>query len=195
MTAQDSLPTPPPRSLTLVAHALTPSLRGLVLGGDGEPDPASVEAAGELKLEADVVYAGPEQAAVRTAEALGLVPALEPALRDREYGDWTGRGLEELLAEDPARVSVWLERPHTATPGGESENDVLARVADWLGDLGQLGEERRTIVAVVHPAVVRAIVLYVLDAPAESLRHVDIRPLATVSLAALAGSWSLTLGG
>jgi len=186
----DTSPTPPPRSLTLIAHALTPALRGLVLGGDAEPDPASVEAAREPKLAADAVYAGPERAAVRTAEALGLTPVVEPALRDREYGDWAGRGLEELLAADPERVSAWLERPHTATPGGETENDVLARVADWLGDLGQLPGGRRTV-AVVHPAVVRAIVLYVLDAPAESLRHVDVRPLATVSLSQHAGSWSL----
>ncbi|TCO46389.1 broad specificity phosphatase PhoE [Kribbella antiqua] len=178
-------------ALTLVAHALTPALRGLVLGGDVEPDLASLEAAGELKLQADAVYAGPEQAAVRTAEALGLAPAVEPALRDREYGEWAGRGLEELLAAEPGRVAAWLERPHTATPGGETENDVLTRVADWLGDLAQESEERRTVVAVVHPAVVRAIVLYVLDAPAESLRHMDVRPLATVDLSLHEGSWSL----
>ena len=104
-------------ALTVVAHALTPALRGLVLGGDAEPDPASVEAARELKLSADVVYAGPEQAAVRTAAVLGLDAVIEPALRDREYGEWTGRGLEELLASEPSRVAAWLERPHTATPG------------------------------------------------------------------------------
>jgi hypothetical protein len=39
----------------VLAHALTPALRGLVLGGDAEPDPASVEAARELKLTADAV--------------------------------------------------------------------------------------------------------------------------------------------
>lgn len=177
--------------LTLVAHALTPALRGLVLGGDAEPDPASLSAARELKLEADAVYAGPEQAAVRTAEALGLTAVVEPALRDREYGDWAGRELEELLAAEQERVAAWLERPHAATPGGETENDVLTRVADWLGDLGQDPDDRRTVVAVVHPAVVRAIVLYVLDAPAESLRHVDVRPLATVTLSLHEGSWSL----
>jgi broad specificity phosphatase PhoE len=177
--------------LTLVAHALTPALRGLVLGGDAEPDHASLSAARELKLAADTVYAGPEQAAVRTAEALGLTAVVEPALRDREYGDWSGRELEELLATDPERVAAWLDRPHTATPGGESENDVLTRVADWLGDISEQPDERRTVAAVVHPSVVRAIVLYVLDAPAESLRHVDVRPLATVTLSHHNNSWSL----
>lgn len=178
-------------TLTLVAHALTPALRGLVLGGDAEPDQASLSAARELKVEADAVYAGPERAAVRTAEALGLTAIVEPALRDREYGEWAGRSLEDLLASDPSGVAAWLERPHTATPAGETENDVLTRVADWLGDLGQPDDERRTVAAIVHPAVVRAIVLYVLDAPAESLRHVDVRPLATVTLSLHNGSWSL----
>jgi broad specificity phosphatase PhoE len=95
-------------------------------------------------------------------------------------------------------VATWLERPHTAPPGGETENDVITRVGDWLGDLaapvdgadgGQA--DRRTVAAVVHPAVVRAAVLYVLDAPAESLRHVDVRPLSVVRLSAHAGSWSI----
>jgi broad specificity phosphatase PhoE len=178
-------------ALTLVAHALTPALRGLVLGGDAEPDPASVEAARELKFAADAAYVGPERAALITAGALGLSPIVDPALRDREYGEWAGRGLEELLAADPERVAAWLERPHTATPGGETENDVLARVADWLGDLADRHGDRSTVVAVVHPAVARAVVLYVVDAPAESLRHVDIRPLAAVDLSHHSGNWSL----
>jgi hypothetical protein len=49
-------------------------------------------------------------------------------------------------------------------------------------------------VATVHPAVVRAAVLYVLEAPAESLRQVDVRPLSVVRFSAYAGSWSLVLG-
>jgi broad specificity phosphatase PhoE len=205
-------------SLTLVAHALTPALRGLILGGDALPDPSGIEAARELKIVADEVYSGPEVAALRTADALGLSPVVVPALRDREYGEWTGRELEELLEASPGTVATWLERPHTAPPGGESENDLITRVADWLGDLAEppavadgpgsvsasgFGSsdsggggraDRRTAVAVVHPSVVRAAVLYVLDAPAESLRHVDVRPLSVVRLSAHAGSWSLTFG-
>jgi broad specificity phosphatase PhoE len=162
-----------------------------VLGGDAEPDPASVEAARELELAADAAYVGPERAALVTAEVLGLSPIVDPALRDREYGDWAGRGLEELLAADPEPVAAWLERPHTATPGGETENDVIARVADWLGDLAERHDDRSTVIAVVHPVVVRAVVLYVVDAPAESLRHVDVRPLSAVNLSHHGGNWSL----
>ena len=179
-------------TLTLVAHALTPALRGLVLGGDAEPDPASIEAARGLKFVADDVYAGPETAAQRTADALGLTATIEPVLRDRDYGDWNGQNLENLLAADPTPVSAWLERPHTAPPGGESANDLITRLAHWLSDLPQPETERHTVVAVVHPTVVRAMVLYALEAPAESLRHIDVRPLSTVHLTEHSGAWSLT---
>jgi broad specificity phosphatase PhoE len=108
-------------------------------------------------------------------------------------------------------VAGWLEHPHTAPPGGESANDLLTRVADWLGDLAGAGDpgeagfggdgaerstgsKSRNVVAVVHPAVVRAAVLFALEAPAESLRHVDVRPLSVVHLSAHAGSWSLVFG-
>jgi broad specificity phosphatase PhoE len=185
-------------ALTLISHALTPALRGLVLGGAAQPDPASLEAARELKLGGFVdAFSGPEPAAVQTAEALGLVPTIDRALRDREYGEWSGQELETLLTTSPEAVAAWLERPHTAPPGGETENDVITRVADWLGDLAQPSDDpapRRTVAAVVHPAVVRAAILYVLDAPAESLRHVDVRPLSVVQLSAHNGSWSLTFG-
>ncbi|TDW61072.1 broad specificity phosphatase PhoE [Kribbella pratensis] len=179
--------------LAVVAHALTPALQALVLGGDVDPDPSGLEAARELKLSAEVVYAGPERAAVRTASALGFDAVVEPALRDREYGEWAGRELEELLAAEPTQVAAWLERPHTATPGGETENDLIARVADWLGDVAERHKDDSSVLAVVHPAVVRAIVLYVVDAPAESLRHVDVQPLASVNLSLNVGSWSLAL--
>lgn len=182
-------------ALTLISHALTPALRGLVLGGAAQPDPASLAKARELELAADETYSGPEPAAVQTAEALGLVPTVAQALRDREYGEWSGRELEELLAASPDAVAAWLERPHTAPPGGETENDVITRVADWLGDLTAATDSgHRTVAAVVHPAVVRAAILYVLDAPAESLRHVDVRPLSVVHLSAHNNSWSLTFG-
>jgi len=179
--------------LAVVAHALTPALQALVLGGDVDPDPSGLEAARALKLSAEVVYAGPERAAVRTASALGFDAVVEPALRDREYGEWAGRELEELLAAEPTQVAAWLERPHTATPGGETENDLIARVADWLGDVAERHKDDSSVLAVVHPAVVRAIVLYVVDAPAESLRHVDVQPLASVNLSLHVGSWSLAL--
>jgi broad specificity phosphatase PhoE len=186
--------------LTLVAHALTPALRGLALGGGAEPDESSLQAVGDLKVVADHVFSGPEPAAVRTAEALGLAPKVDQALRDRYYGNWNGRSLEDLLAAEPEPVAAWLESPHTAPPGGESAADLILRAANWLATLpGPVradrlrGAGRRTVVAVVHPAVIRAMVLHVLDAPPAAIRRIDVRPLSVVQLSEHAGHWSFTL--
>jgi broad specificity phosphatase PhoE len=48
-------------------------------------------------------------------------------------------------------------------------------------------------VAVVHPAVIRAMVLHVLDAPPAAIRRIDVRPLSVVQLSEHAGHWSFTL--
>lgn len=168
---------------------MTPALRDLVLGGDAEPDASGLAAVGDLRITADEVFAGPEPAAVRTAEAMGFVPTVDRVLRDRYYGSWNGRSLEELLATEPDPVAAWLEQPHLAPPGGESAADLMSRVADWLS--ARAGMSRRTA-AIVHPAVARAAVLHVLDAPPEAIRRIDIRPLSTVHLTAHATTWSLT---
>jgi broad specificity phosphatase PhoE len=185
--------------LTLVAHALTPALRGLVLGGGAEPDRSSLKAAGGLKVVADQVFSGPEPAAVQTAEALGLAPTVDQALRDRYYGNWNGRSLEDLMTAEAEPVAAWLKSPRTAPPGGESAADFTIRAANWLAALpgrgvaDELRSARQTVVAVVHPAVVRAMVLHVLDAPPESVRRLDVRPLSVVQLSEHAGNWSFTL--
>jgi broad specificity phosphatase PhoE len=185
--------------LTLVAHALTPALRGLVLGGDSDPDEASLKearelaAGGEYRLDrADLVLAGPERAAIWTAEALGLAPVLDPALRDRHYGSWTGRVLERLLVEEAGPVTAWLDAPHSAPPGGESANAVVGRAGAWLASLSSDG--RRTVVAVAHPTIVRALVLHVLGAPPAALRRIDVRPLSIVRLTEHGNQWSLVVG-
>jgi broad specificity phosphatase PhoE len=176
--------------LTLVAHALTPALRGLVLGGGGaESDEPSLQAAGDLKVVADQVFSGPEPAAVQTAEVLALAPTVDQALRDRYYGKWNGRSLEDLLAAEAEPVAAWLARPHTAPPGGESAADLIVRAANWLATLSGPG----TVVAVVHPTVIRAMVLHVLEAPPEAIRRLDVRPLSVVQLSEHAGNWSFTL--
>jgi broad specificity phosphatase PhoE len=176
-----------------VAHALTPDLRGLVLGGRSEPDAASLEAARAVEIAADQSFCGPEPAAVRTAALLGLTPSVVPALRDRDYGDWSGRSLEDLLAAEPDPVAAWLENPHTATPGGETAAELMTRIGGWLAALPDSETRRLTVVAVVHPTVVRAAILHVLDAPPAALRRLTIRPLAVAQFTGHATSWSLTV--
>jgi len=176
----------------------------MVLGGDAPPDGTSLRAVRDLLARGKEfvpagaeAWAGPEVAALRTAEELGLNPLVAPALRDRGYGAWAGRRFEDLLTNEPGPVQAWLAAPHNATPEGESAADLVGRVGGWLDALpssaGGDAPARRRVVAIVHPTVVCAAVLHVLAAPPAALRQVDIRPLARVRMTCHDTTWSVAL--
>jgi broad specificity phosphatase PhoE len=53
-----------------------------------------------------------------------------------DYGAWEGRTYEQIRETDGAYREAWERDPDTLPcPGGESANDVAARVRGFLGDL------------------------------------------------------------
>src|SRR5689334_23413628 len=62
-------------------------------------------------------------------------------------------------------LAIWLTDPTRAPHGGESVVDLISRVGGWMDTLTA---RRGRLVAVTHPAVVRAAILVALDAPAKS---------------------------
>ncbi|MGZ6328995.1 MAG: histidine phosphatase family protein [Candidatus Limnocylindrales bacterium] len=81
------------------------------------------------------VVASPLRRAVETARL--IVPVREPEtdarLLEMDYGAWEGLTYEQVTARDgPARL-LWEADPASlACPGGESGNDVAARVRSFL---------------------------------------------------------------
>ena len=65
------------------------------------------------------------------AEAYGLTVALEPALRERHYGDAETRLIAELQAEHGGTYP-WWDDPDQRFVGGESGREHHARVAAYL---------------------------------------------------------------
>lgn len=90
--------------------------------------------------------------AVATADALAhpsrhRLPH-DPALRELHFGAWEMRGFAEVEAEDPERIRAFWERPgDVRPPGGESWNEVLARVGAALDRLAPHGPE---LIVVCH---------------------------------------------
>ncbi|GIH68240.1 histidine phosphatase family protein [Sphaerimonospora thailandensis] len=136
--------------------------------------------------------AGPERSCMQTAAALGLDVVPEPELRDLDVGDWRGRRLQEIEAEQPAELLGWLTDSRAAPHGGESVCQLIDRVAGWL-ETGAEGRSR--IVAVTHQAVVRAAVLHALGAPPSVFWRIDARPLSQTRLSRHGGRWRLTETG
>jgi alpha-ribazole phosphatase len=62
------------------------------------------------------------------AAAHGLMPILEPALREVNFGEWSGLTYEEIDRIAPELLRNWIDDPeHFAPPGGESLDQLRRR--------------------------------------------------------------------
>ncbi len=113
-----------------------------------------------------------------TARRIGsTTPRLIGALREIDVGDWTGRAIDDIRAEDETLYQGWRAGT-TSPPGGEPWATFAERVSAVIED------ERRTpcrnLLVVCHGGVIRAILQrYVGIDPAH------IIPVAPASLSAL----------
>lgn len=173
--------------LTLICHARTDAQRVGRFHLNDDPlllpvEPVTLPAAPGKALVA------PELRTRQTADALGLAGTADPGLRDCDLGSWQGLSLKHLERQDPEGLQRWLADPHAAPHGGESLVQFQQRVAHWLDGLATQGEW----LAVTHPMVVRAVLLHVLDAPAQAFGQIDVLPLAQVQLSRY-GRWRLRI--
>ncbi|MFF6994079.1 histidine phosphatase family protein [Streptomyces sp. NPDC008313] len=142
---------------------------------------------------AELRYCSPTPRSRATGAALGYAPLAQPALRDCDMGRWRGFTLGEAMAREPAAVDAWLADPRSAPHGGESLLSFISRIGGWLDT--RPADDGSRIVAVAEPAVVRAALVYALKAPPSTYWNIDVRPLATVTLAGHGGRWNFRLEG
>jgi broad specificity phosphatase PhoE len=172
--------------LTLVSHAMTDAM-----AAGRFPTDEPVNTLGRKQIQrvdlpsAQRAVCGPESRTQQTAEMLGLEPTIESGLADLDYGRWRG---DSLAGVSPAEMTIWLTDPTRAPHGGESVVELFGRVGRWLDSLTS---ERTSVVAVTHPAVVRAAVLVALDAPPKSFWRIDIAPVSRTVLHFRGQSWTL----
>lgn len=181
--------------LTLFCHASTEALRRAAFAADEPLDERgaaeAAAAAGSLRS-ADRSWTSPALRARQTATALRLSATVDPALRDCDFGRWTGHRLADLQAQEPDAVASWIAEPAAAPHGGESILDVLQRVAAWLDERCR---DTGHGIAVTHPAVIRAAVIHVMGAPPESLWRIDVEPLSYTDLRRNGVRWTLRSTG
>jgi broad specificity phosphatase PhoE len=137
----------------------------------------------------DAAFCGPEQRARQTADLLGVRASTEPSLADLNCGSWRGSVLGGVL---PAELAIWLTDPTQAPHGGESVVELIARVRTWLDSQRT---RRGRVVAVTHPAVVRAAILVALDAPPKSFWRIDVGPASRTVMHLRGQAWTLRATG
>jgi broad specificity phosphatase PhoE len=176
--------------LTLVAHAMTDAM---VAGRF--PADELLNAVGRRQLApevevgtADLAITAPERRARQTAELLGLPAEVDDRLADLDFGRWRGGALGGVPA---AELASWLTDPGRTPHGGESVVELVGRVRDWLA---AVSARPGRVVAVTHPAVIRAAILAALDAPPKSFWRIDIAPASRTVLHFRGQAWTLRSG-
>ncbi|MGN6123861.1 MAG: histidine phosphatase family protein [Sphingomonas oligoaromativorans] len=126
-----------------------------------------------------LVLRSPAQAAAGTAEALGIGAIAEPRLADADFGGWAGRALAGLHGEDAVALGRWMRDPQAGVPGGESLDEVRARVRPWLAEMAERGE---AVLAISHAMTIRAVLAEALDLPGAAVMRFDVAPLSLATL-------------
>lgn len=184
-----------PTTLLMVRHgetALTPSRT--FSGGDGSDPELSPHGlwqaervAHALKsLEIDAIYASPlrrtMQTAMEIAAALGLNVTSDERLLEVRFGAWDGMLFSEVQKRDPELVEQWLNSPSVVPPGGESYDQMAARVDAAVADLIAKHSGQRILV-VSHSTPIRHIIRQTLEAPVHSAHRLEVLPCG-ISVAA-----------
>lgn len=135
----------PPTHVVLVRHGVTAET-GPVLSGRRpgialtEAGRAQAEAAGERLSGAPVaaVYSSPLERCHQTAEAVaarhGLAVKTLDGLAEADYGDWSGRKIEDLRTTELWKV-VQVSPSSARFPGGESMREMQFRIVGAIEEV------------------------------------------------------------
>lgn len=178
--------------LTLICHARTAAwkLARFALDESLEMDwqAARGSRAGAFKRPPQLLCA-PEARARQTAELFGAQMQIVPALADCAMGRWQGLPIDDLQKHEPEALQAWLTDSSCAPHGGESVEQLCARVAEWLETLRSTPGH---FLAITHPFVIRAAIMHVMQCPPAAFNVIDVEPLSSTELR-FNGRWRLRL--
>ena len=137
---------------------------------------------------AHAFLSAPEHRTRQTAALLTGEFVLDSAFRDVDYGRWAGKSLAEVQEVEPENLLAWISDTEAAPHGGESVAAAIARTSAWLAVQMSAGGHA---VVTTHPAIVRAAVVSILDAPKESFWKIDVRPWSMTELTSDGRRWAL----
>jgi probable phosphoglycerate mutase len=148
-------------------------------------DQADLVAEEVVKLGADVLIASPLKRTRQTAEAIARTTGLEinfdESWYELSFGDWDGKSIEEVKAEDPDAYQAWLNSTAYAPGGGESYDQASVRIEEALEKLVAEYPGKKVIV-VTHNGVIKTAIKLAMGAPAEAVFHVDATPCSISSI-------------
>lgn len=191
-TAQPSgLPpdTGTPTRILLIRHGVTDFTAEGRLDGRGGADPSlnadgREQAAGAGRATAYLLDGRPARLvtsslarAIETgaavAEAVGLVPEVDPAWDEQDFGDWDGARVGDLVRDEPDALQSLREDPAYARPGGETHDQMAERV---LAAFERCVAAGGTTVVVCHRKPIMTVLAHLLKMPHETIWRLAAAP-------------------
>jgi alpha-ribazole phosphatase len=174
--------------LWLIRHAPVAGPRGIIHGPDAPADISDAAAFAALRVclpKDAIAVCSPARRTFETAVALGLDPVKQVLFGEQDFGSWTGRRHDDLVAEfGDAYRAFWNSPGANAPPGGESFAEQISRTAAGLAALPS-GDA----VLVVHSGTIRAALALALDLSADAALRFAIDPLSLTRIDRLDSGW------
>jgi len=131
------------------------------------------------------VYCSPLRRCMETArpvaEEKGVEVQIVQGLMEVDMGEWDGRLIEELFAEDSERVGNWMANPSSVSlPGGEDFAVVRSRVLAAMREISSRHPGDDRVLVVSHGGPIRGILCEALKMDLNDMFRVQI-DLASIS--------------
>jgi probable phosphoglycerate mutase len=178
-----------PTRIVLVRHGVTDFTVQTRLDGRGGADP-SLNTAGQAQAaaagravahllggsSARVVtssLARAVQTGAVVAEAIGATPDVDPDFDEQDFGDWDGAAIPDLVRDHPGELDRLRTDPAYARPGGESHDELAARVVAAFERVVAAGG---TTVVVCHRKPIMVVLAHLLRIPHETVWRLAAAP-------------------
>ena len=126
----------------------------------------------------DAVYVSPMKRAQQTAAPLlaarQITPSIVDALREVDFGDWTGSRWHEIQEKFGVDAYDWLEvMEKGAVPNGESALTLANRLRPAVQSILNHNADR-SVAIVCHGGIIRGILSLLLELPLSFTSHMNI---------------------
>jgi broad specificity phosphatase PhoE len=132
-----------------------------------------------------LLLASPLLRTLQTAQiigsALGLEAELAPEWAELRLGEWDGLTYRQIARGWPDEYARWQASPAAQPPGGESVDDLRARVEAALHWL-RMAQAGKSVVLITHTGPIRAAVASALDAGPAAFWRLRIDPASVTTL-------------
>jgi len=113
----------------------------------------------------------------------GVTATILPALREVDFGDWTGLGWQAVSERFGFEAHEWLDQlEFKGAPNGESGKTFRARVEPCLSEIVER-HTGQTVAIFCHGGVVRMVLAILLNVPLPKTKHFEIEYTSVTQVA------------